>query len=102
MDALQRRLPQSLDAEQAVLGSILIENSCFEEVAKIISADDFYLEVHSQIFALMQSYNLQNKPIDVIPFLNSLVSEKIYEDMDAARSYVKLLVDIVPSYSNAA
>ena len=102
MDALQRRLPQSLDAEQAVLGSILIENSCFEDVAQIISADDFYLEVHSQIFALMQSYNLQNKPIDVIPFLNSLVSEKIYEDMDAARSYVKLLVDIVPSYSNAA
>jgi len=101
MDSFQRILPHSIDAEQAVLGSILISNDCFEEVAQIISSDDFYLEVHADIFALMQTYNLQNKPIDVVPFLNSLVSEKIYEDDAAARSYVKLLVDVVPSHTNA-
>lgn len=101
MDSLQRILPHSNDAEQAVLGSILISNECFEEVAQIISADDFYQEVHADMFRLMQSFNLQNKPIDVIPFINSLVAEKIYEDEAAARSYIKLLVDVVPSYSNA-
>lgn len=101
MDSIQRTLPHSNDAEQAVLGSILIENECFEEVAQIISAEDFYQEIHAEIFGLMQRFNIQNKPIDVIPFVNALVSERIYEDEAAARSYIKLLVDIVPSYTNA-
>ena len=101
MDSLQRVLPHSNDAEQAVLGSILIANDCFDDVAQIISADDFYQEVHADIFRIMQSYSMQNKPIDIIPFLNSLVSEGVYEDEPAARSYIKLLVDVVPSVSNA-
>ena len=101
MDSLQRVLPHSIDAEQAVLGSILINNEQLEQVVQIITADDFYLEVHSQIFALMLQYNIQGKPLDVVPFLNSLVSEQIYESDAAARSYVKLLIDVVPTAKNA-
>ena len=101
MDALQKRLPYSLDAEQSVLGSILIDPECFDEVAQIIRQDDFYLETHGEIFGLMQSYSLQSKNIDVITLINSLVANKIYEDEAAARSYIKLLVDIVPGSSNA-
>ena len=46
MDALQKKLPYSLDAEQSVLGSILIDPECFDDVAQIVRADDFYLETH--------------------------------------------------------
>ena len=101
MDALQKRLPYSLDAEQSVLGSILIDPECFDDIAQIIRQDDFYLETHGEIFSLMQSYSLQSKNIDVITLINSLVANKIYEDEAAARSYIKLLVDIVPGSSNA-
>ena len=101
MDALQKRLPYSLDAEQSVLGSILIDPECFDDIAQIIRQDDFYLETHGEIFGLMQSYSLQSKNIDVITLINSLVANKIYEDEAAARSYIKLLVDIVPGSSNA-
>lgn len=101
MDALQKRLPYSLDAEQSVLGSILVDPECFDDVAQIIRQDDFYLETHGQIFGLMQSYSLQSKQIDVITLINSLVANKIYEDEAAARSYIKLLVDIVPGSANA-
>lgn len=101
MDSLQKRLPYSLDAEQSVLGSILIDPECFEEVAQIIRQDDFYLEKHGEIFGLMQKYNLQSKNIDVITLINSLVSQQIYEDEAAARSYIKLLVDVVPGSANA-
>ena len=101
MDALQKRLPYSLDAEQSVLGSILIDPKCFDDIAQIIRQDDFYLETHGEIFSLMQSYSLQSKNIDVITLINSLVANKIYEDEAAARSYIKLLVDIVPGSSNA-
>lgn len=101
MDSLQKRLPYSLDAEQSVLGSILIDPECFDDVAQIIRQDDFYLEAHGEIFALMQQYNLQSKSIDVITLINSLVSNQVYEDEAAARSYIKLLVDVVPGSANA-
>jgi len=101
MDSLQKKLPYSLDAEQSVLGSILIDPECFDTVAQIIRQDDFYLERHGEIFGLMQQYNLQSKSIDVITLINSLVSQQIYEDEAAARSYIKLLVDVVPGSANA-
>ncbi len=101
MDALQKKLPYSLDAEQSVLGSILIDPECFDDIAQIIKADDFYLETHGEIFALMQKYSMQSKSIDVITLINSLVSDGVYEDDAAARSYIKLLVDIVPGSANA-
>ena len=101
MDSLQKRLPYSLDAEQSVLGSILIDPECINDIAQIIKQDDFYLEVHSEIYGLMQECNLKSKTIDVVTLINSLVSEGIYEDEAAARSYIKLLVDVVPSSANA-
>ena len=76
MDALQKKLPYSLDAEQSVLGSILIDPECFDDIAQIIRTEDFYLDSHGKIFSLMQSYRLQSKNIDVITLINSLVSNE--------------------------
>lgn len=102
MDSLDRQLPHSYDAEQAVLGAILIDSEhVFGEVAQIIGADDFHLDVHKEIFTLMQKFSLQNKPIDLVAFLDALVREGVYSDISAAKSYIKVLVDIVPSISNA-
>lgn len=101
MDSLQKRMPCSIDAEQSVLGAILIDPECFDEVSQIVKADEFYHETHREIFETMQSFSLSNKPIDVITLVNSLVSGGVYEDDSAARSYIKLLVDIVPGSSNA-
>lgn len=101
MDALQKRLPYSIDAEQSVLGSILIDPECFDEVSQILKADEFYHDTHRQIYEVMQSFSLSSKPIDVITLVNNLVGEGLYEDEAAARSYIKLLVDIVPSSANA-
>lgn len=101
MESLQKRLPFSADAEQSVLGSILIDPECFDLVTQVLSADEFYIEAHKRIYETMQSFSLQNKPIDVITLTNTLVSNGAYEDEGAARSYIKLLVDVVPGASNA-
>ncbi|MBQ7225153.1 MAG: replicative DNA helicase [Clostridia bacterium] len=101
MDALQKRLPYSIDAEQSVLGSILVDPECFDEVSQILKADEFYHDIHRQIYEVMQGFSLSSKPIDVITLVNNLVGEGLYEDEAAARSYIKLLVDIVPSSANA-
>ncbi len=101
MDILQKKMPYSLDAEQSVLGSILIDPECFDDIAQIVKIDDFYLEIHREIFGTMYDFKFQSKPIDVITLVNSLVSNGVYEDEAAARSYIKLLVDIIPSSANA-
>jgi len=51
---VSRRMPYSLEAEQAVLGSILIDPERINDVVGIIKADDFYLEEHRAIFLAMQ------------------------------------------------
>ena len=101
MDSLQKKLPYSIDAEQSVLASILIDPECFDRVSQLLKVEDFYLDVHKQIFETMQSFSLNNKPIDVITLVNALVSGGVYEDDSAARSYIKLLVDVVPGSANA-
>ena len=101
MDVLQKKMPYSLDAEQSVLGSIIIDPECFDDIAQIVKIDDFYLEIHREIFSAMYDFKIQSKPIDVITLVNSLVSNGVYEDEAAARSYIKLLVDIIPSSANA-
>ena len=102
MDSLQKKMPYSIDAEQSVLGSILVNPECFDEVAQVVKAEDFYHETHRRIFETMQEFNIGNKPLDIITLANSLLSEGVFEDEAATRSYIKLLVDIVPgSGSNA-
>ena len=101
MDLLDKKLPSSLDAEQSVLGSVLIDPECFDDICQIVRADDFYLDVHREIFEAMLAFTIQNKAIDVVTLVNSLVSGGVYSDEAAARSYVRLLVDLVPGSANA-
>jgi replicative DNA helicase len=100
MDILQKKMPYSLDAEQSVLGSIIIDPECFDDVAQIVKVDDFYLEIHREIYSAMMDFKMQSKPVDVVTLVNSLVSNGVYEDEGSARAYIKLLVDIIPSSAN--
>ena len=52
-DATYKVPPQNIEAEQAVLGAILIENSAFYKAVEIINAGDFYKEAHRRIFLSM-------------------------------------------------
>ena len=49
-ELLQRQVPQSLEAEQAVLGSILIDSRCITDVVGLVKPDDFYLKQNRQIY----------------------------------------------------
>ncbi len=101
MDALQRKLPFSVDAEQSVLGSVLIDPNCFNDIAEIITLDDFYLEEHRKIFEVMLDFNIQNRVIDLVTLINELVSRGIYRDDAEARAYIRIIAEVVPSSQNA-
>ena len=96
-----RKLPFSLDAEQSVLGSILIDPESFNVTAGIIKSEDFYLEEHREIYLAMQDLYLKNKEIDVVTLIESLVKRGVYDEANS-RSYIKLIADVVPSAANVA
>ena len=101
MDGMQRKIPFSVEAEQSVLGSVLIDPRCYDDIAQMISAEDFYIEEHRDIFNVMHEFNLSNKDIDLVTLINELVVRNIYPDEAAARNYIRIIADIVPGSANA-
>ncbi|MBE6617489.1 MAG: replicative DNA helicase [Ruminococcaceae bacterium] len=99
-DKLERRMPFSLEAEQSLLGSILIKPACLDDLVAVIKADDFYLPEHSQIFTAMQSMYLKSKNIDVVTLIEELVQSGTYDEA-GGREYLKLVAEAVPAAVNA-
>ena len=99
-DDLGKKMPFSLEAEQAVLGSILIEPSCMDKVVSLIGRNDFYMREHAEIFAAMQSMYLTSKNIDVVTLLNELVVLGTYDEAGGSE-YLKLVAEAVPTAANA-
>ncbi len=99
-DNIERRMPFSLEAEQSLLGSIMIDPSCMDNLAAVVGADDFYLPEHSEIFSAMQSMYLKSKNIDVVTLIEELVQSGTYDEA-GGREYLKLVAQAVPAAVNA-
>lgn len=93
-------LPYSLEAEQAVLGSILIDPECMEEVVSIVKQEYFFLPQHRAIFSSMMSMFTGSKAkIDPVVIADVLAKEGHY-DLSGGREYLITLRDSVPSTAN--
>lgn len=93
-------LPFSLEAEQAVLGSILLDPSCISAVTMILKPDYFYLPQHKAIFSTIIGLDATHGgKIDALLVLDALRKEKIYDD-EAGKTYLLQLSKIVPSTAN--
>ena len=89
----------SLEAEQAVLGSILMDPGCMPQVQVYLSADDFYLPQHRAIYTAIATIDASGGKIDPLIVLDSLVRDKVY-DSAAGKNYLFQLAQCVPSTSN--
>ena len=98
-DLITRKLPFSLEAEQSVLGSILIDPEKFGEISSIIDYEDFYLTEHQEIYTAMQKLFLQSKEIDPVILMDALVKEGVY-DIEQAKNYIRVIAEVVPSAEN--
>jgi replicative DNA helicase len=96
---LDRRMPFSIEAEQSVLGSILIDPSCMDKVAAVITRDDFYLTEHKEIFTAMIRMYRKSKNIDVVLLLDELVVSGTYDETGGTE-YIRLIADVVPTAAN--
>ena len=91
--------PQNLEAEQSVLGGILIENEAINRVMEILDPDDFYRDAHRKIFNALINLSERDEPADLITLTNEL--RKIDQlDSIGGASYVASLIDSVPTAAN--
>ncbi len=98
-DEFVRKLPFSMIAEQSLLGSVLIDPQSLNDVAEIITAQDFYLTEHAQIYTAMHELFLINKEIDVVTLVDMLVTKGIY-DKSGGEDYIRALYQAVPNALN--
>ncbi|MBI3975678.1 MAG: replicative DNA helicase, partial [Armatimonadetes bacterium] len=96
---LERVPPQSLDAEQGVLGSMLLERDAIARVVEVIRGDDFYRDVHRRIFEVMIDLFDRGEPVDLITVTDRLKGRGQLDDVGGA-AYVTSLLDAVPTAAN--
>ncbi len=92
--------PQNIEAEKALLGSLMLRPEVMYEIADIISSHSFYSNKHRIIFEAMLEVYRQHNPIDLLS-VSSRLSEKKHLEQIGGRSYLTELVSFVPSASNA-
>ncbi len=94
-----RKLPFSAIAEQSLLGSILIDPQSITQVADVVSAEDFYLEEHKQIYLAMHGLFMTNSQIDIVTLIDELVKKGIYSK-SGGEDYIKVIAQTVPNALN--
>ena len=98
-DLTARKMPFSLEAEQSVLGSVLVDAEKLNDVTGFLKSEDFYLDEHREIYLAMQELFATSRNIDVVTLIETLVKSGVY-DRDQSMAYLKVIVDTVPSASN--
>lgn len=95
-ELLARQLPQSAEAEQAVIGSMLIDPECIPVVIEQLRPDDFYTEENRRIFETIYSMFNNAMRIDAVTVLDQLKSAGLYDDA-GGRAYLMQLMDVTPT-----
>ena len=98
---LSRKMPCSLSAERALLGSILIDPNSINEIAATIGADDFYVQEHREIYLAMRELFDASQEIDPVTLIDTLVHKGVYEK-SGGENYIRSLLDVTPSAMNIA
>ena len=93
---IDRMPPQNLEAEQSVLGAILIDKDAFYKVADLLTPNDFYMDNHKKIYEVMIGLAEKNKPLDILS-VGSRLKEKGYISDIGGQGSLTALVNSVPS-----
>ena len=97
-ELLSRQPPHSLEAEQAVLGSILIDSRCVADVISLLRAEDFYLQQNREIYEVIYTMFNYSLAIDPVTVLDKMRQEGYYHDN--SRDYIMQLMEITPTAAN--
>lgn len=96
---LQKMMPHSIEAEQSVLGSVLIDEEASINILGMLKHSDFYLEAHKIIFESMHNVFYKSLPIDFVTLTDELETNNLLDSVGGVE-YLTFLTNFVPSASN--
>ena len=97
-ELLMRAMPHSPEAEQAELGSMLIDADCVKDVMDKLQPEDFYLRQNREIFETIYTMFIYSKPIDGVTVAGEMEKNGLYTD--TTRSYLLQLMEVTPTSAN--
>src|SRR5437867_9741295 len=97
---LRRVPPQSLEAEESVLGGIMLDNTVIDGVVGMLQPEDFYRGAHRKLFRAMVDLSERSEPVDLITLAESLKTRGELAEVGGA-SYLAELTERVPTAANA-
>ena len=97
-ELLLRQAPHSPQAEQAVLGSMLIDPDCIKDVMDKLRPEDFYLRANRDIFETIYHMFVYSRPIDGVTVAGEMEKTGVYNDN--TRDYLLQLMDVTPTSAN--
>jgi DnaB-like helicase N terminal domain/AAA domain len=100
-DSLLRAAPQNLEAEQSVLGAILLDNNALQAASEILQPDSFYRESHRHMYRAMLRLDERHEPIDAITLTAELEAAGKLREIGGA-GYIAELAALVPAASTIA
>ena len=98
-ELLSRQMPHSTEAEQSVLGSMLIDARCVPEVIEALKPEDFYLRTNREIYETIYSMFNFSLTIDPVTVLDHMKQNGVYDE-NTSRSYILQLMEITPTAAN--
>jgi len=100
-DNLRKLPPQSIEAEESVLGGVLLDNNSLDRALEILTPEDFYREAHRKIMRAMIDLNQRNEPVDLVTLAEALKGRDELQEIGGA-AYLAELADKVPTAANVA
>jgi replicative DNA helicase len=97
-ELLSKQIPHSIEAEQAVLGSMLIDGRCVADVVGALRSDDFYSTVNRDIFETIFSMFNYSLAIDPVTVLNRMIADGVW--LESSPGYIRDLMLITPTAAN--
>ena len=98
-DLLTRQAPHSQEAEQSVLGSMLIDSRCISDVVGVVRPEDFYLQANREIYETMYEMFSYSEVIDPVTVLDKMRARGVYNE-ESSTKYLMQLMEITPTAAN--
>ena len=93
--------PQDLDAEQSLLGAMMLSESAVDVATEIVRPNDFYRESHAVVFSAVQSLYGKNSPVDQITVADELATQGKLDDVGGT-PFIYSLADAIPAVAAVA
>ncbi len=100
LTTVERVPPQNLDAEMAVVGSMLLEEAALVTAAEVLEESAFYKDAHRKIFATLLALYRRHVPVDLVTLTEELRSHELLEEVGGP-GYLAMLTSVVPTAANA-